>query len=660
MTFLNPQQQHTLSLLCETFVPALEDAPEGLRWGARDIGLPAALEIALERVMDRNRQRQFCLFLDSLERASFNRLTVGIAKPFRAMNPEERTQLLRAWKDSDHALARQTFQGIKRLALFLAYSLLPDGETHPAYTALGYHGAPKVDPSPKPIQPERIDTDLRLSADVLIIGSGAGGGVVAGELSAAGYDVIVAEKGEYWDGADFHGRELESTERLFEKFGSLTTDDLAVLILAGSTLGGGTTINWAGSLRTPAEVLDEWASSYGFTGAASPEFQASLDAVCARLNVHDHVPNNGVNSVLEAGCAALGYHVSPIPRNTHGCEDCGFCNFGCAYGAKRSTARTYLQDMADRGGRILVGAYCEQLLIERGRAAGAVFSVRGTDGSLYTVMVRAKLVVVSAGAIHTPALLLRSGLQNAHIGANLRLHPTTMVYGIYEQPMRGWQGIGMGRVLHQFANLDGSGYGFRLETAPIHPGIAALSLAWESGRQHKQQMAQLENTADTIVLTRDRYGGRVTIDRNGQPVIRYRLHPYDARHMMQGMITALRVQHAAGAIEVASGHARHLVWRAQPRHEVGRWDSFEAFLTAVENEGLRTNAFALYSAHQMASCRIGATTAMGALDPTGQTYEVDRLFVADASVMPTPSGVNPMITIMATAHYLAQGMKAVL
>lgn len=657
MTFLNSQQQSTLATLCETFVPALADAPEGLTWGAHDIGLPQALETALERVLDGASQMQFRLVLDLFESATFNRISVGIGRPFRDMTRTERTDLLRHWKDSDYALARQTFQGIKRLTLFLAYSLLPDGEHNPAYAALGYQGAPRVEPGPKPIRPERIDGDIRLSTDVLIIGSGAGGGVVAGELSAAGFDVIVAEKGEYWDDADFHGRELESTERLFEKYGSLSTDDLGVLILAGSSLGGGTTINWAGSLRTPDDVLSEWATGYGFEGADSPEFQASLDAVCARLNVHDHVPNNPVNSVFESGCEALGYQVKSIPRNTHGCEDCGFCNFGCAYGAKRSTTKTYLQDAFDRGGRVLVGAYCERILIERGAAVGAVFSVRGVDGAVHSVTVRSKIVVVSAGAIHTPALLLRSGLGNANIGANLRLHPTTVVYGIYDQPMRGWQGIGMGRVSSEFANLDGSGYGFRMETAPIHPGIAALSLAWESGEQHKQQMAALEHLADTIILTRDRYGGRVKTNRAGQPVIQYQLNPYDARHMMRGMITALRVQHAAGAREVASGHARHMVWRANPVDDVGRWPSFESFLTAVEDEGLRTNAFALYSAHQMASCRIGATTATGALDPTGKTYEVDRLYVADASAMPTCSGVNPMSTIMALAHYLAQGIK---
>jgi len=210
----------------------------------------------------------------------------------------------------------------------------------------------------------------------------------------------------------------------------------------------------------------------------------------------------------------------------------------------------------------------------------------------------------------------------------------------------------MTRYTRQFANLDGRGYGVRLETAPTHPGLAALTLPWLSGRGHKHLMQKLHQMANIIVLTRDFHGGRVTADRDGNPVLHYRLHPYDGRHLMRGLLEALRVHRAAGAVEVSAPHNAHLSFHNK------RDKDFEGFLAQVEAQGFKPNAYALFSAHQMSSCRIGGSTALGAVDPTGEMYEVKNLFVADGSVLPTASGVNPMVTIMGTAHYLAQQMKS--
>jgi choline dehydrogenase-like flavoprotein len=165
-------------------------------------------------------------------------------------------------------------------------------------------------------------------------------------------------------------------------------------------------------------------------------------------------------------------------------------------------------------------------------------------------------------------------------------------------------------------------------------------------------MQRLHHMANIIVLTRDRGSGRVTVDRDGSPVLRYDLHPYDARHLMIGLQEALRVHKAAGAEEVSAPHNRRLAFRS------GKDNNFEHFLKEVEERGFQPNAYALFSAHQMSSCRIGGNTALGAVDPTGETYEVRNLFVADGSVLPTASGVNPMVTIMGTAHFLAQHIKS--
>lgn len=661
MPLFNAAELATLALVCDTFVPG-DDAADAASPNTHHAfirTLRDALVEALERVTDETDRAGLRLFLNTIEHSAANRISAGIGRPFTTMSRAERERLLLAWAASPVPQARQLFQSLKRLTLFLAYSILPDGKTNPAFDRIGYALPERtVSSAERPLRPLDICQPTTLSCDVVIVGSGAGGGVVAAELSAAGYDVIVVEKGGYYHGAEFHGRELESTEQLFEKYGSFTTRDKSMIVLAGSTLGGGTTVNWAASFRTPDDVREEWARDYGFTGAVSAEFTASLDAVCQRLNVNADTPDSPQNSRLAEGCRVLGYEVGTIARNVKGCDAdergqrCGFCNFGCAFSAKQGTLHTYLQDAAACGTRLIVRGYTERVWIERGQAKGVEVSVTDSAGRRHPVTIRSKAVVVAAGALHTPALLRRSGLGSAHIGANLHLHPTSVIYGLFDQPIRGWEGAPMTRISRQFASLDGRGYGVRLETAPVHPGIAALSLPWQSGAQHRESMRQLAYLGNIIIITRDRYGGQVTTDRNGSPVVNYRLHPTDAAHLMRGVIEALRVHHAAGALELCSPHALPQRWRAGAASA-----DLETYLERVRASGLKPNAFSLYSAHQMSSARIGGSTALGALTPHGESYEVRNLFVTDASALPTATGVNPMISIMATAHYLAQGLK---
>lgn len=652
MTLFTPREKNTLALICDTFIPALEPQEgDDLRLfclKAADLNLADWIEDAIEQVADNENKLLLRLFFFGIEIGLFNRLTAGQPRPFSQLDLDSRTNLLRAWADSRIPIARRAFQGLKRLAFALFYSIMPDGQPNPTWAVYNYQLPPsRAAHPPRPIQPMTITEATKLYTDALVIGSGAGGGVVAGELSAAGIDVIVAEKGGYSTGADFHGRELESYRSLYERKGVLTTADLGVTMLAGSTLGGGTTINWMASLQTPAEVLREWAQDYGFSGATSADFARSVEAVSRRINVNtDECAANPQNAALEGGCKALGYTTSVIARNVKGCEECGFCTFGCIFGAKQSTAQTYLLDAYNRGARILVNAHVDRVLHAGGVAQGAEVTVDGT----HRVTIGAKVVIVAAGAIHTPAVLLRSGLGNANIGANLHIHPTTMVCSIMDEPVRGWQGAPMTRMTRQFANLDGRGYGVWLETAPIHPGLGAQAFPWQSGRQHKRNMQRMEHFSNIIILNRDRDSGRVTLDRRGQPVLRYGLSAYDARHLTRGLLEAMKIHHAAGAKTIFAPH-NHL-------EEYQNGGNFETFLERVKSAGFAPNTAALFSAHQMSTCRIGANSRIGAVSPEGETYEVNNLYVADGSVLPTAAGVNPMLSIMSVAHYIAQHIKA--
>lgn len=658
---LSAVQRRTLAAICDTLIPRLAaeagEEPSLMTLSATDLNLPHLMEQTLEETADAQTQLQLKQFLQLLELHLFNGILFGYWSPFTLLSLERRTDLLYRLATHRLALMRKSFSGLKRLATFLFYAATPDGKSHPAFPVFHYQlPSQPLHAENTPIQTMDASQIHTIRCDVLIIGSGAGGGVVAAELAASGQDVLVVEKGDSFSDREFHGREKESHDRMLEKRGALTTSDTSMVVLAGSLLGGGTAINWSGALRPPDEILHEWDKNYGFRGVSGPEFQQSLDAVSRRVCVNkenDHQRSIN-NHVFEDGLSALQYGVTPIPRNVKNCVDCGFCNFGCSYGCKQSTYKTFLPDAQQHGARILTRAYASKIEHRAGRITGARLNVRHRDGSVSDVTVQCRAVVLAAGSIHTPAILLRSGLSNPNIGKNLRLHPTTATGALFDRPIRIWQGAPMTRICSDFANLDSHGYGVRLMNASAHPGVLAMATPWLSGRMHKRAMQRLEYTANIMIITRDRYSGRVTVGPDGYPRIHYRLHPYDARHMMRGVQEALRIHHAAGALEV------NTTQNAMPIFRRGQDQDFEGFLQRVAQLGLKANSVSLFSAHQMGSARIADSAHHGVANPDGECFEVKGIFLADGSVFPTCSGVNPMLSILATAHFLAQRIKTLL
>ncbi len=647
------RQMAVLRLICDTLAPALAiEQPDPYHLYARPasaIGVPTRLAEILHSVAP-ERVDQIRWVLDLLAQPFANALLGGDGRSFLEMDLNGRTALLRAWADSRFDLMRRVFMTFKRLTLLLFYADADANGGNPNWEALGYP-KPAPPPSlPKPIHPLAFSEATTLTTDVVIVGSGAGGGVLAAELSAVGLDVIVLEKGGYYAEPDFDGYEVRSQARMFEKGGFMVSEDLSMMILAGSTLGGGTTVNWSAALRTPEHVLEGWARDYGvdFTDGT---FQSALDAVSARIHVTEAESDaNPRNAVLVRGAQALGYAIKPIPRNVKNCADCGACGFGCAHGAKQGTLKTYLQDACQNNARIAVGVQVDRILIEGDSVRGVEGTAQTADGRRVPLTVKARAVVSAAGALHTPALLLRSGLTNAHIGRNLHLHPSTGAFGFYPELINGWSGVMMSHYVPHFNDLDGRGYGVTLESAPGHPGLAAVAMPWQDGLQHKQAMARYANLANILIIARDRDGGSVRLKKDGSPAVFYKLSAYDRAHLLRGVLEALRIHHAAGAD-----------WLAAPYHRVPMYrrdaGDFEAWLAAVAAADLPSNSFILGSAHQMSSCRMAANPSRGAIAPNGETFEVENLFVADASALPTASGVNPMLTIMALAHIVAQRIK---
>jgi long-chain-alcohol oxidase len=596
----------------------------------------------LAKVASQSDRRQLIGALRALDtRAGAVALT---GRPVRGswLSQSEAERVLQRWSASPIPRLRHLASELIALAMAGLYA-----HPGPEWERVGYPGPPGGPPDvPKPIRTLPIDGDEVLTCDVVIVGSGAGGGCAAAILAAAGSDVVVLERGDYRNESDFSQIEGEGLRDLYLYGATLTTVDGGIRLFAGSTLGGGTVVNWATSWRTPEPVLREWAQVSGVDAFVSGEIEESLDAVCARLNVNlDSSASGPRDELMEDGLKRLDWHVGAMPRNVKGCtqdEACGFCTYGCRIGAKQSSLITYLQDAFDSGARIVTGADARRVCVEDGRATGVFAKVQGHD-----VEVRARTVVVAAGSLETPALLLRSGL-GGQVGRNLRLHPATTVAGVFDDDVGMWGGVGQARYSNQLGGPWGGGYGPTLETGPAHAGAWATVLPWSGASDHRALMGAYKKTSVVGFPSRERGAGRVKIDRDGVVRVHYRVNAEDERRIADGVVAAGKVLEAAGARRIFTLHHQPISYQPDGTSAHERWAH------ETRARGYRKGQLRFFSMHQMGSCRMGIDPTTSAIDADNESHEVRDLFVMDASTFPTPSGVNPMISIYAIADRAAR------
>ncbi|HEU4996345.1 MAG TPA: GMC family oxidoreductase N-terminal domain-containing protein, partial [Gemmatimonadaceae bacterium] len=491
---LNEDERRSLAAVCDALLPSLEpgegDSARLFRLGATDVALVQSVERAMG-VLSARQLQELRLFLRLLDSTPFMLVSAGKASGITRMSAAEREKALLALANSPLPQLRTGFQALKRLATFLFYSVLgPDG-SNPTWPEIGYD-VPTPVPGNSALTLTRITRPTTLDADVCVIGSGAGGGVVAARLAETGRTVVVLEAGCADLAAEYDQREIVGTRRLYLQQGTTATHDLGVAILAGSCVGGGTAINWQTCLRTPDFIRDEWAERSGIAAFRDATFDRALDAVSERIGVGTgESVRNGNNAPLERGCAALGFHWADIARNSRGCDlsQCGYCVFGCRVGGKQSTANTFLVDVQREGHTTIVPhCHADRVRRERGRVAAVEATARDErSGARYAVRINAPMVVVAAGALETPAFLLRSAIDHSQVGRNLYLHPTTGVAGRYDEPVRGWIGAPQTVLCDEFARRRDH-FGYRFETAPIHPGLIALAQPWYGGRAHRSRM----------------------------------------------------------------------------------------------------------------------------------------------------------------------------
>ncbi|HEY6449718.1 MAG TPA: GMC family oxidoreductase, partial [Candidatus Cybelea sp.] len=579
-------------------------------------------------------------------RAELQQLLDLLWLPMKA-GDSTRASLLAILADAPVERLRTGFAALKRLSLFLAYAESERGNENPTWARIGYPG-PRHDADagvePLPIIVAREGEQV--SADVVVIGSGAGGGVVASAFARAGKRVVVLEAGGAYDARTFTQREMMMSQ-LYLDGGLTSTSDLGVAILAGSTVGGGTTVNWCTCLRLPERIADEWAGQSGIPSLGD-ELAAHYARIESRLDIRPAANHNANNRVILDGASALGLHAAASPRNAASdCADgCGYCGFGCAYGKKQSTASTFLCDFATNGGAIYANASAVRIETSGDRARSVVARQTVAPDDLRTFGVKADLFVVCAGALRTPGLLARSGIRNPLLGRRLFLHPVAAAVAEFDRPVEPWIGPMQSAYSDTF-NYRSGNYGAKIEVAPSHPGMAALALPWENRASHAELMSRFRNAATMFALTRDRDHGSIDLDQEGS--IRYRLSSHDGENLLAGLSGLFDLGFAAGAVRMMTLHAKPIEIE---RSQWGRSQS-DTLGARLRRIGIAPNRQILFSAHQMGTAAMGSERQRSVVDPSGRVWDYENLLVADASIFPQSSGVNPMLTIMAMASRIA-------
>ena len=641
----NTLQRRTLTAIVDTFVAAVprEDDPTGF-YAAKgsDLGADVAAEYYLVTHLP---DEQLAGLFQLIDTAAL----VGLKNQPQAVREAIIANLAGISPETAGAIA-----ALHQLSVMFAYGL-PDAQgRNPLWAGMGYPGPVQAPPhTPKTLQVITPSGETTLEADVVVVGSGSGGGVAAAVLAQAGKRVIILEAGGYFNESDFVQLELVAYQNLFLRGGFFPTADGMVSIAAGGTVGGGSTVNWSNSFLTPATVRASWAR-VGLTDVDTPAFDEHLQAVFDRISCNDKVATqNEPHQRLAEGAAKLGYSyrvaMLNIDPDRYDPNLIGYSGMGDQTGAKQGTMRTFLQDASDAGAKLLPNTRAERILTENGTAVGveATYTDPQTQQSS-RVVIHAPSVVAAAGALETPGLLLRSGIGGPAVGAELRLHPAGLVSGIYDEPQDPWFGPGMAGVMNEFAEAH-DGYGYLVECVQHLPGLLTTVVPWLSGAQHKELTRKYRYRADFCWIVKDRGAGTVTIDENGQSTHWYPFtDELDRRHFREAAATSIRMHEAAGAQQIYSA--------GQPFAPWNRGEDLEAFIEKVNQVPIGPGGTPVFALHQMCSAKLGSDPQTSVAKPNGELHDTTGVWIADASGMPCCSGVNPMVSTMALARRTAMNM----
>jgi choline dehydrogenase-like flavoprotein len=515
----------------------------------------------------------------------------------------------------------------------------------------------------KAIDASTLTEDRSFETDVAIVGTGAGGGTAAEILCDAGLAVIMIEEGPLATSSDFRMRESDAYRELYQESASRKTRDKAINILQGRCVGGGTTVNWTSSFRTPDTTLQHWRSAFGLDGFGSGDLAPWFERMERRLSIAPWaVPPNENNAALRRGAQALGYGTGTIRRNVKGCWNIGYCGMGCPTNAKQSMLVTTIPTALARGATLLTRTRAWKLAHANGRKGQIAtlecigLDARGTDPTPRRITVRAKTFIIAGGAIGTPALLLRSEVPDPHgvVGKRTFLHPTVVSAALMPERVDGFAGAPQTIYSDHFLDVAPDGpIGYKLEAPPIHPVLAAITLPGH-GAAHARWMNELSHMQVVIALLRDGFhpdsaGGTVSLRSDGLPVLDYALSDYLWDGARRAFATMAQIQFAAGAATVMPVHASAASFT--------RWSEAREAIAALPLAPLTAP---VVSAHVMGGCPIGPDIRRAAVDARGRYHHLDNVYVLDGSLFPTSIGANPQLSIYAVAAKLASALAETL
>ncbi len=602
-------------------------------------------------------------------------ILTGSTTSFHLQPFTHRTQILQNWSKSYFPPLSTLFRSLQALTKKTWLSLSPtlpqiiDFPSIPPHTIRNpIFEFAFLEPSgpPSALEP------WTLSTDILIIGSGCGAGVCASNLASAGYRVLVVEKGYHFPSSHFPMQAEDAGVHLFENGGAILSDDGSTAVLAGSTWGGGGTVNWSASLQPQHFVRQEWAAE-GLPLFTSQNFQESLDRVCKTMGVStEHIEHNFSNECLLEGARRLGYAGKDVPQNTAGKGHlCGYCGSGCASATKQGPANRWLVDAKEEGAEFVEGCDVREITFEGKKAMGVKGVWTSKDRSFTReVVIKASRVIVSCGTLNSPLLLMRSGITNAQLGRNLHLHPTAFVGAVFDEETRPWEGGILTAAVTSLEDQDGKGHGPKIEMIASTPLFPLSYTPWTGALDFKMQCAKFHHMAGFIPIERDRDTGRVYPDPvDGKCRIEYTTSQFDLNNVLEGVLAAAKIAKVMGAKEIYTCHPdarRYTTLESddlQKSEREGTEDqgvnepAFQSWLDEMRKLGLRSpDPCTLGSAHQMGTCRMSSDSRKGVVDPTGRVWGTEGLYVADASVFPSASGVNPMVTTMGIADWISRGI----
>ena len=504
------------------------------------------------------------------------------------------------------------------------------------------------------VDASKLERDLQLEADVAIIGTGAGGGTVAHTLARAGLRVIILEEGPLRTARDFVLEERVAYPDLYQEAAARKTADKAIGILQGRAVGGSTLVNWTTSLHTPAPTLKHWREQYGWNMADDEAMAPWFAEAEARHGVVPWpTPPNENNAILARGLDALGKQAKVVPRNVHGCWNLGACGLGCPTNAKQSSLVALLPAALDQGAQLVSRLRVERLHF-KGDSVDFIDGLALGESNTLTgkrVTVRVRHVVLAAGAIGSPAVLLRSRAPDPYgtLGLRTCLHPVVMSAASMPEAVNGHQGAPQSIYSDEYLWPSDGHAGFKLEVPPVYPMIAALVLRGH-GEQHAQAMRQLGHAQITLALLRDGFneesqGGRVRLDKYGNPQLDYPLTDYLFEGMRRAYLAMAELQFAAGARAVTPIH--------DDAGSYSTWAEARAAIVALPMKAFRAK---VVSAHVMGGCALSPEPRHGVADLSGRHHQIANLSVIDGSIFPTSIGANPQLSIYAFAARLASDL----